>query len=448
MLEPSAARQRAVFNSSHAAINTVTSTDQSATTDKACPAFGTPDMHSAERSLRILHVITGLWRHTGGPSESVPALCAGLCRHGARVTLATLDGQMATAVSSAEAQGVRVCRFPPSWRHSIWYSRHLANALPDLVARHDVVHVHGMWQYPGWRAADEARRQDRPLVISPRGSLLPKRLRKSAWKKRIAAQFRDKPLLTSAAVAHATSDAEAEAVRQFGYRGPIAVIPNGIGMPPVATDAERAAARRWFEARHPEVSGRRILLFMSRIEPTKGAMTLAKAWTQLAPLFPDWTLIIAGPDERGHANDVVEVLTSGGVASRTVLAGPLYDDDRESGYLAAELFVLPTESENFGMVIAEALAHRVPVVTTHGAPWRDLVTKRCGWWVKADLEHVREALATGMALPADELQRMGVRGQEWIGRAYCWDTVAAQAHAVYAWSLGAGPRPPYLRIDH
>lgn len=392
-------------------------------------------------------MITGLWKHTGGPSESVPALCAALRQRGDEVTLATLDGEMASAVGAAEAAGVRVHRFSPTVRHTIWYSRPLATALPRLVAEHDIVHVHAMWQWPGWATASEARRVGRPLVLSPRGSVLPERLRKSALKKRIAAQLRDRPLMATAAAVHATAAPEADAVRRFGYLGPVAVIPNGIAVPPEPAAAARAAAKRWFESRHPAIAGRRMLLFMSRIEPTKGVTTLARAWAELAAAFPDWTLVIAGPDERGHGREVARLVEAGGAAERTVLAGPLYDEDRERAYLAADLFILPTRSENFGMVVAEALAHAVPAITTRGAPWQSLETQGCGWWVAADRRGIRNGLAEALALKPEVLAAMGQRGRAWVAAECSWDRVAAEMHRVYAWLLSRGGRPACLQTS-
>jgi glycosyltransferase involved in cell wall biosynthesis len=398
-----------------------------------------------DRPVKSLHVITGLWKHTGGPSESVPALCAALRRRGDQVTLATLDGDMATAVGAAEAAGVRVQRFAPTLRHTIWYSRPLAAAMPRLVAGHDIVHVHAMWQWPGWAAATEAHRADKPLVLSPRGSVLPERLKKSAVKKWIAAHVRDRPLMATAAAVHATAPAEAAAVRRFGYLGPVAVIPNGIAVPPEPDVAARAAARRWLDSRHPKLAGRRILLFMSRIEPTKGVSTLARAWSELAARFPDWALLIAGPDERGYGDEVARLVAAGGAADQTIMAGPLYDHDRERAYLSASLFILPTKSENFGMVIAEALARGVPAITTRGAPWQAIEAEGCGWWVDSDLAGIRGALGDALAQPPERLAAMGRRGRAWVAAEYSWDRVAAEMADLYAWLLRGDRRPPCVQ---
>lgn len=399
-----------------------------------------------DRPIRSLHVITGLWKNTGGPAETVPALTAALCRAGDHVTLATLAGDSATAVGTAEGQGVLVHRFAPTMRHTIWYSRTLASAMPRLVAEHDVVHVHAMWQWPGWAAATEARRLGKPLVLSPRGSVLPERLKKSAWKKRLVGGLKDRPLMTAAAAVHATSAEEAVAVRRFGYYGPVAIVPNGIAVPRIASDDERTVARQWLEARYPQAAGRRKLLFMSRIEPTKGVVTLANAWNDVATRFPEWVLVIAGPDERNYAREVAAAINAGAAGGSTIFTGPLYDDDRERAYRAADVFVLPTRSENFGMVVGEALARGVPVITTHGAPWSGLQSEHCGWWVEPTRRGIGNALSCALALPPKELRALGQRGRAWMARDFGWDRIAGQMHDLYAWTLNAGSRPACVQI--
>jgi glycosyltransferase involved in cell wall biosynthesis len=220
------------------------------------------------------------------------------------------------------------------------------------------------------------------------------------------------------------------------------VIPNGIAVPPEPDVAARAAARRWLDSRHPKLAGRRILLFMSRIEPTKGVSTLARAWSELAARFPDWALLIAGPDERGHGDEVARLVAAGGAADQTIMAGPLYDHDRERAYLSASLFILPTKSENFGMVIAEALARGVPAITTRGAPWQAIEAEGCGWWVDSDLAGIRGALGDALAQPPERLAAMGRRGRAWVAAEYSWDRVAAEMTDLYAWLLRGERRPP------
>ena len=399
--------------------------------------------------MRVLHVITGLWKDTGGPSEVIPAICTAMTDAGADVTLATLAGDSAQSVDDAATHGVRVLKFPPSFRHTIWYSSVLHRRIQQLASEHDIVHIHGIWQFPDWAAAAAARRAGVPYLITPHGSLQPARLKKSSLKKRISAVLADRAMLNQASCLHATAPDEAEAFRLYGYRGPIAMIPNGITPAgPIAPDRVAlldAAFRRDF----PETQGRRLLLFLSRIEPIKGVTTLARAWADCARQFPDWHLVVVGPDERSHLQEVLAILRDGGVLDRTTITGPLYGDRKTAAYLASELFVLPTISENFGLVIGEALSHRVPVITTTGAPWPGIVEHDCGWWIEPSQHALADTLREALPLTRAELTARGDRGAAWIARDFTWEAESRLLLETYEWLLGSGAsRPDFVALDH
>jgi glycosyltransferase involved in cell wall biosynthesis len=399
--------------------------------------------------MRVLHVITGLWKDTGGPSEVLPAICTAMVDAGADVTLATLDGDSAQSVDHAAAHGVRVLKFPPTFRHTIWYSSELHRRIGQLAAEHDTVHIHGIWQFPDWAAAAAARHAGVPYVITPHGSLQPARLRKSSLKKRLSAVLADRAMLNQADCLHATAPDEADAFRLYGYRGPIATIPNGItAAGPIEPD-RAAMLDASFRRDFPETQGRRLLLFLSRIEPIKGVTTLARAWAECARQFPDWHLVVVGPDERSHLQEVLAILRDGGVLDRTTITGPLYGDRKEAAYLASELFVLPTISENFGLVIGEALSHKRPVITTTGAPWPGIVEHDCGWWITPSQNALVDSLRQALPLPRAELAAKGDRGAAWIARDFTWEAESRLLLKTYEWLLGSGAsRPGFVEFDH
>ena len=399
--------------------------------------------------MRVLHVITGLWKDTGGPSEVIPAICTAMADAGADVTLATLAGDSAQSVEDAAAHGVRVWKFPPSFRHTIWYSRELHRGIQQLASEHDIVHIHGIWQFPDWAAAAAARHAGVPYVITPHGSLQPARLKKSSLKKWVSAVLADRAMLNQASCLHATAPDEADAFRLYGYRGPIAMIPNGI-TPAGRIEPDRAASLdAAFRRDFPETQGRRLLLFLSRIEPIKGVTTLARAWAECARQYPDWHLVVVGPDERSHVQEVLAILRDGGVLDRTTITGPLYGDRKTAAYLASELFVLPTHSENFGLVIGEALSHRVPVITTTGAPWPGIVEHDCGWWIEPSHNALTGALREALPLPRAALAAKGDRGAAWIARDFTWEVESRLLLETYEWLLGSeAGRPSFVSLDH
>ena len=397
--------------------------------------------------MRVLHVITGLWKDTGGPSEVIPAICTAMVDAAADVTLVTLSGDSAQSVDDAASHGVRVLKFPPSFRHTIWYSSALHRQIEHVVCGHDIVHIHGIWQFPDWVAAAAARRAGVPYVITPHGSLQPARLVKSRLKKRISAVLADRAMLNQASCLHATAPDEAEAFRLYGYRGPIAMIPNGI-TPAGRIDADRAASLdAAFRREFPATQGRRLLLFLSRIEPIKGVTTLARAWVECARRFPDWHLVLVGPDERSHLQEVLAILRDGGVLDRTTITGPLYGDRKTAAYVASDLFVLPTISENFGLVIGEALSHRLPVITTTGAPWPGIVEHGCGWWIAPSRQALVAALGDALAQPRSALAARGERGAGWIARDFSWEAESRLLMQTYEWLLGrTAARPEFVSL--
>jgi glycosyltransferase involved in cell wall biosynthesis len=245
----------------------------------------------------------------------------------------------------------------------------------------------------------------------------------SARRKKLVWALAQRKALEAAACFHATSMSEAEDIWRAGLTAPVAVIPNGIDIPKVQA-----------------LSGSRTILCLGRIHPKKGIDRLITAWAQLAGRYPDWRLRIVGPSEMGCIEDLqrqVHQLR----APRVDFDGPLYGEDKLMAYRKAGLFVLPTLNENFGMVVAEALAVGVPVVSTKGAPWQGLVSERCGWWTDHGTAAMEAAIDKALQLSDVERAEMGARGRAWMARDFGWDGIAASMVDVYAWCLGQGDRP-------
>ena len=262
-----------------------------------------------------------------------------------------------------------------------------------------LVHSHGVWHPANHWAAQAARAWGVPLIIHPRGMLEPWALGQKPLKKRLALALFQRRDLESARAFVATSEMECEGLRRFGLKQPVAVIPNGV-------DFDDAAASDLGGARRQD--GERIALFLSRVHPKKGVLELVQAWGQVAPA--GWRLRIAGPDEGGHWGQVERLVRQLGLGARVEYLGPVEGARKAALYREADLFVLPTFSENFGVVVAEALAHGLPVITTRGAPWADLETYGCGWWIEVGVEPLVVALREAMALTRRAAGRDGGAG--------------------------------------
>jgi glycosyltransferase involved in cell wall biosynthesis len=187
------------------------------------------------------------------------------------------------------------------------------------------------------------------------------------------------------------------------------------------------------------VDPRRTALFLSRIHPIKGLLELVDAWGQVRPA--GWRMVIAGPDEGGRRAVVEARVLAQGLASDFAFVGAVDGAEKTALYQSADLFILPSFSENFGVVIAEALACGVPVITTKGTPWAGLQTHRCGWWIDLGKDALVDALREATLTPAEVRQEMGERGRIYATSTFDWHAIARDMLAVYQWILGCGDQP-------
>jgi glycosyltransferase involved in cell wall biosynthesis len=264
--------------------------------------------------------------------------------------------------------------------------------------------------------------------------LAPKALAFSAQKKRIFWQLLQGPAYARAAVWHATSAAEAGDIREFGVKSPIAIIPNGIDVP---IDSEPS---------QPRAGKQHNILYLGRLHHIKGLPNLITAWSRVANERPDWALRIIGPDEGGHRAQLEKSVEEQGV-SRVTFNGPVYGAEKSHALRDADLFVLPSQNENFGIAVAEALASGIPTIVSRGAPWSDLETDRCGWWIESGVEPLANALRESTALRDDERRVMGERGRALVEREFNWDKIAHDMRSVYEWVLGNIERPSMVHFD-
>ena len=295
----------------------------------------------------------------------------------------------------------------------------------------ELIHDHGLWLPNHGAAAFAAKRSGVPLVVSPRGMLEPWALGHNRWKKRLAWWVYQRRVLKQATLFHATAEAEAKSLRRLGFDQPIAVIPNGVKVPGRGKRERRPGANR-------------TALFLSRLHPKKGLPMLIEAWAELRP--EGWELILVGPSEGGHRGELERQARQAGLEDVVTFAGSVSDDEKWSYYDAADLFILPTYSENFGIVVAEALAAGVPVITTTGAPWEELESRNCGWWVDPDTGALAGALREAVGRSQEERLAMGRRGRKLVEERYSWEGVARQMEAAYRWLLGRGSQPSCVRL--
>ena len=386
--------------------------------------------------LSVVHVVASLHPSAGGPSRTVVQLTDALAGH-SDVDVTLLSQGFAGEPSVPSGGSATRCLIESPSRRALQFGLPIRRELIRLgkSQRPALIHGHGLWLPVNHWTSALARRHGIPLVIQPRGMLEPWALNHKALKKRIAMTMFQRQDLESAKLLVATAEAEYEGIRALGFRQPVAIIPNGVNFD--ASPFHRVAAV-------PSDRNARTVLFLSRVHPVKGILNLLHAWAAVMP--QGWRLKIAGPDEGGHLAEVTALARALGIDQMVEFLGEVDGEAKRQAYLEADLFVLPTFSENFGVVVAEALAHGVPVITTRGAPWADLQTHACGWWVDIGVEPLVMALREAMALRDDERQAMGARGREYAQR-YDWDGIAQKTIDVYRWLLGDGSMPDAVQLN-
>ena len=385
--------------------------------------------------MRSVHVIGGLGRAHGGPSYTVPRLCQALATVGAEAQLLYVAGADGGDIT---LDGDRGGCFPRDWARfpivgDLRRSSGLARALHELAPKVDVIHDHGLWLMPNVDAGRAALLAGKPFIVAPRGMLAPAALAFSRLKKRAIWALLQGKVVRRAACIHATSEQEHDEIRNFGLNNPVAIIPNGIDLPePRARSASGPAAGR-------------IVLSLGRIHPKKGLDRLVRAWATLEAVHPDWRLRIVGPDERGHADELI-ALASELKARRVSVENSVAGDAKIAAYQEADLFVLPTLNENFAITVAEALAAGTPVIATKGAPWQGLAREGCGWWIDHGVEPLSAALTNAMVMTGEALQVMGAKGRAWMTRDFSWDRVGLDMLKIYRWVSSGGDAPSTVRL--
>ena len=378
------------------------------------------------QSLRAIHLTHSISRLGGGLFESVRRLSQSLQAAGQIEVkvVAPADSRSAEDATLWAPVTTRACRVfgPKAFGYAPGIVPHLVRNPADLL------HLHGLWKYPAVAVNRWFRQTGRPYVISPHGMLEPWALRQSRGRKCLAGWLYQEACLRRAACLRATSRMEYDNIRRAGYSNPVAVIPNGVELPKeLPRRPTSRAGERWRA------------LFLSRIHPKKGLLDLVHAWNRLRP--PGWELVVVGPDEAGHLAEVRAAAGAAGPAGSIVFAGEAWGEARLRFYADSELFVLHSYSENFGLVIAEALSCGVPVLTTQATPWQELREHRCGWWIETGTEPLAAALREALALPPETLREMGRRGRRLIEPKYTWAPIGRQLLEVYQWMLGRRARP-------
>jgi len=370
-------------------------------------------------------VVPRVANQSSGTSYGVTRLSEALHNAGADIELHVLEP------APERGLDVSLCHypargFPGAWR--LGWSPTMRRGIAAAVETADLVHNHSMWMMPNLYSHHAARRAGRPLVFSTHGTLSEWAMSRARLRKQLVWWAGQKAALEGAACLHATSESERDEMRKSGLKQAIAMLPNGVDIPENIATKEGTPPR---------------LLFLSRIHPGKGVSWLLRAWKKLENRHPEWELVIAGPLSSSYADEMLAMAHDLGL-QQIEFVGEVQGREKTDLIAGADVFVLPTHSENFGIVVAEALAHGTPVVVTKGAPWSGVAQHGCGWWIEKGAEALERTLDQAMCGSREELAAMGLRGRAWMEREFNWRLIGRQMLETYRWVLGRADQPAWV----
>lgn len=367
-------------------------------------------------------------RRYGGPIVSTAQLCRGLAARGFEVRALTTnaDGPDRLDVpagwrEAGENLRIRYCRrLGLGGRFGELFAPGLLAVLPRQVARADAVYVWGILVWPLPVLTVLCRLFGKPLVISPRGMVFPEALATKGGRKRLFLAVLRR-IAGARVVYHVTSEEEARAVREIFPGARTIEVPNGVEVPA--------------EVPSPEV-GRPYLLFLGRIHPHKqierilSAFAVYARWARSLGGEPPADLVLAGSGDESYQRSLEQAAAQEGIAPWVRFLAHVEGADKARLLAGAEGLILASKSENFGLSVAEALAHGTPCVVTRTAPWSGLERERCGFWVEDGTEPLAEGIGRLMTLSPGERRAWGARGRAWMIRDFSQEGVADRMAAA------------------
>lgn len=376
--------------------------------------------------MKVLHFGT-LEAIQGGPAMSTYLTLKGLRQE-------NIDAQIAMyrVPQDSKLRGYDIpihwCKQP--WDNKLAFSPSLQkeiSAVPDV----DIYHAQGVWQYPTYAICDVAKKKAKPYLITPRGMLYPQDIAKSNKAfKLLSLKFRLLKDLNRAACVHVTCDDEMNYCRQLGITSPIAVIPNPVEIKEYLPQKTDGIFR---------------LGYMGRLSPRKNVESLIRAFAN--PKLKEAELVIIGGGDKQY-EDFLHAETERLNLKNVIFKGFLNGKEKDEVLSTLSVLAMPSEFENLGNVILEALVRGIPCIATKGSPWKDLTDYNCGWWVEYDQQAIESAILEAASTSRDQLKIMGENGKDLIRKKYSVESVASKMKELYEWILSVNKTeaPAFIHI--
>lgn len=386
--------------------------------------------------MKLLQTIASM-NATGGGTSS--------CTYQLFNALYNLDPEVRLLSMAPKSSGTEVLgdgsqwlvNLPYDYRTPLGISRNIRNYLKNSDA--EIFHTNGMWLDINHATCAIARSKGKPYLITPHGMMYEETLRRSWWKKRPLEALWYKRDIRDTSCIHVTCMEEMRHIRNYGYKGPVAVIGNPIEVPSYIDEINLRTES------NPLPDNTYTIGFLGRLHPRKQVELILQGLS-LHPDAKRIKVVIIGDGDAAYKEFLHKEVDRLGLAGQVEFKG--FINGREKFELLSRLSALfvPSDMENFGMIIPEALLVNTPVMASLGTPWEALNTHGCGWWTEASPESISQVIDQIVGMSPADLKSMGKRGAQYVRDKFAAPVIASRLMELYRWILGEAPKPEFVEV--
>lgn len=294
----------------------------------------------------------------------------------------------------------------------------------------DIYHIHGTWMYHGYAVAQYAKKHGKPYLVSPRGMLYPQALAHHAFLKKVMMRLYQRRIFADASCIQATCREEMEHYSRLGFKNPVAILPNPI-------EIEGIINRNITEKKQLKIG------YLGRVHPRKRVERLIYAFDALRSQLSNAELLIIGTDDKQYEQFLRDEVKRLGLKNVT-FTGFLTGHAKDNAISSLSFLAVPSDFENFGNIVTEALVRGVPVIASKGMPWSELEEYNCGWWIDNDQASINETLLKAISITDAERVQMGLNGKKLIQEKYSVEILGKKMKQLYEWILNGGEKPEFV----